>query len=290
MARLRPESGAGATGTALCMVLLLTLLSCTSKLLRVHRDETDPEVVVREKCSSCHDLQRVLHASEDERAWLEIIQRMQGKAGSTVQDRDVEKLVSFHVNRQQREQELFNDRCTGCHPAERALDRVRTQAAVREVVLQMMAKRDEPIVEGEVDLLIGFHMRNYRRMEQALNTSCTRCHDLERVLALAGDDERVQSVIAEMVSRSDHRISSDDVFRLVEFHQSREHASRLAVFERECNSCHEFVHRNDGHGPWRLAEERLKQETGEFPDPDNVKIRVSYHRDARRIESTSRRR
>jgi hypothetical protein len=183
---------------------------------------------------------------------------------------------------------MFNDRCTGCHPAERALGGIRTEAGIREIVLRMMAKRDEPIVEGEVDLLIGYHIRNYRRIERELNASCTRCHDLERVLTLTGDDKRVQTVITEMISRTDHRFSSDDVLRFVAFHRSREYASRQAVFERECNSCHEFVHRNDGRSPWLLAEERLKCETGETPEPDNMKIRVSYHRDARRIEGAPR--
>jgi cytochrome c5 len=124
--------------------------------------------VFAEECFVCHDLQRAMTAMKDEAAWRQTITAMSEKQGSPVKQDQVEELVRFHVKRQEMEQEIFKQKCTACHPAERALEKIKTMDEWRETMKRMAAKAPGQITDYQVDLLINFHRRNEKKMNNLL--------------------------------------------------------------------------------------------------------------------------
>ena len=111
------------------------------------------------KCSTCHSLERALIATKDETAWRKTILEMRKEVGRDITEDDVEKLVQYHVERQGREQEIFEKDCTRCHPPDRSLEELKTPSEWREIIRRMQKKAPGLISDEEIDILIEYHIR-----------------------------------------------------------------------------------------------------------------------------------
>ncbi|MEW6418241.1 MAG: hypothetical protein AB1480_08980 [Nitrospirota bacterium] len=232
-----------------------------------------------EECSICHDLQRALTAVKDEAAWRQTITAMSKKQGSPVKQDQVEELVRFHVKRQKMEQEIFEQKCTTCHPAERALEKIKTVDEWRDTIKRMAAKAPGQITDDQIYLLINFHRRNEKKNEQFFRGICTECHDLETALSISGDVRLVDKTIVSMIERAGKKMSYDEVKKLINFHNERQKKEQL-LFEKDCTKCHaaeRSLEKKKTREEWRDIIRRMQEKAPELIDDDEIDFLISYH-------------
>ncbi|MFZ5994468.1 MAG: c-type cytochrome [Thermodesulfobacteriota bacterium] len=232
-----------------------------------------------EECSTCHDLQRALTAVKDEAAWRQTITAMSEKQDSPVKQDQVEELVRFHVKRQELEQEIFKQRCTTCHPAKRALEKIKTRDEWRETIKRMAAKAPEQIPDEQIDLLVDFHRRNEKKNEQFFRGICTECHDLETALSISGDIRLVDKTIVSMIERAGKKVSYDEITKLINFHNERQKKEQL-LFEKDCTKCHaaeRSLEKKKAREEWRDIIRRMQEKAPELIDDDEIDFLISYH-------------
>ncbi|MEW6326004.1 MAG: hypothetical protein AB1487_00150 [Thermodesulfobacteriota bacterium] len=232
-----------------------------------------------EACSTCHDLQRALTAVKDETAWRQTITAMAQKQGSPVKKDEVEGLVRFHVRRQEMEQEIFKQKCAACHPAERALEKIKTQDEWRETIRRMAAKAPGQITDDQVDLLINFHKRTERENERFFRGKCTACHNLETALSTTGDRQLVEKTIVFMIEKAGKSISYDEVKRLIDFHNERQKEEE-SLFNKDCTICHPAewaLEKKKTREEWRDTIRRMQGKAPELISDDAIDYLVSYH-------------
>lgn len=235
--------------------------------------------VFTEACSTCHDLQRALTAVKDETAWRQTIMAMAQKQGSPVKEDEVEELARFHVRRQEIEQEIFKQKCTTCHPAERALEKIKTQDEWRETMKRMAAKASGQITDDQVDLLINFHKRKERENERFFRGGCTACHDLETALSTSGDRQLVEKTIVSMLEKAGKRMSYDEVKKLIDFHNERQREEE-SLFKKDCTVCHpaeRSLEKKKSREEWRDTIRRMQGKAPELISDDEIDFLVTYH-------------
>jgi len=115
-----------------------------------------------EKCSQCHDRQRILMKTGTEDSWNKTISAMSTKEGGAISHEDMKRLTNYHMARQKIEQEVFKKDCSECHQSGETLKKKMSREEWREIVRQMMSKTEKMINNEEIDTLIDYHIRKSR--------------------------------------------------------------------------------------------------------------------------------
>lgn len=115
-----------------------------------------------DKCSGCHDRQRILMKTDTEDSWDETINAMSIKEGVDISYEDIKRLANYHMARQKIEQEVFKKDCSECHQSGDTLKKKLSREQWREIVRQMMSRTEKMINDEEVDTLIDYHIRKSR--------------------------------------------------------------------------------------------------------------------------------
>ena len=112
-------------------------------------DFTQAAATMQERCSKCHDLERVVSARKDARGWLATVNRMRQLPASGISEEDVKTIVLFLASQKSPEQSspqtdlavgraLVNQRCAACHTLDRVYKTAKTTAEWRTTVNKMV--------------------------------------------------------------------------------------------------------------------------------------------------------
>jgi len=112
-------------------------------------DLTQAASTMDQRCSKCHNLERVVAARKDARGWLATVNRMRKLPASGISEQDVKTIVSFLVSQNPPEQSgqrasfvvakaLVNQRCSACHSLDRVYHAAKTPAEWRDTVALMV--------------------------------------------------------------------------------------------------------------------------------------------------------
>jgi ferredoxin-NADP reductase len=123
-------------------------------------DLTQAAATMQERCSKCHDLERVVSARKDARGWLSTVNRMRQLPASGISEEDVKTIVLFLASQNPPEQSspqadlavgraLVNQRCAACHSLDRVYKTAETPAEWRETVNKMV---DEAQTDGNAGI------------------------------------------------------------------------------------------------------------------------------------------
>jgi ferredoxin-NADP reductase len=123
-------------------------------------DFTQAAATMQERCSKCHDLERVIAARKDARGWLVTVNRMRRLPASGISEADVKTIVLFLASQNPPElsgmqadlavaRALVNQRCSACHNLDRVYKTSKTPAEWRETVNKMV---DEAQTDGNAGI------------------------------------------------------------------------------------------------------------------------------------------
>jgi ferredoxin-NADP reductase/cytochrome c2 len=112
-------------------------------------DLTQAAATMQERCSKCHDLERVVSARKDARGWLSTVNRMRQLPASGISEEDVKTIVLFLASQNSPGQTvsqtdlavgraLVNQRCATCHTLDRVYKTAETPAEWRATVNKMV--------------------------------------------------------------------------------------------------------------------------------------------------------
>ena len=112
-------------------------------------DFTQAAATMQERCSKCHDLERVVAARKDARGWLATVNRMRRLPASGISEADVKTIVLFLASQNPQEKSgsqtglavaraLVNQRCSACHSLDRVYKTAKTPTEWRETVNKMV--------------------------------------------------------------------------------------------------------------------------------------------------------
>jgi len=112
-------------------------------------DFTQAAATMQQRCSLCHNLERVVAARKDARGWLATVNRMRQLPASGISEADVKAIVLFLASQHSPAQSdaqaslavaraLVNQRCSACHSLDRVFKTAKTPAEWRETVNKMV--------------------------------------------------------------------------------------------------------------------------------------------------------
>lgn len=233
-----------------------------------------------QKCSTCHSLEKALGTIKDKESWRRTIFAMAKKADGRITRDEVVELVNFHMERQDKERDLFLRNCTKCHGEDVPLGSpVMTYEQWSETAVSMIKKAGKSITKEKLDILAGYHSRYEKTMRSLSEKKCTRCHDSERISTKTGTQEAWQRIIVVMSEKEDSGITHADVKRLVRYHVGRQKIEQ-EIFTKNCGKCHEpdeTVKMKKSRDEWRKTIRQMMTKTDKMISDEEVEILMSFH-------------
>jgi len=263
------------------------------------------------ECSKCHGLRRAMNTYKDEKTWIDTITRMQKQNKAQLTSQQIEQMVQYHVERQKRENEIFQSKCQKCHLGKRFVEKALTPEQARAVIIRMQQKAGNTIQDDDVELLVNYHVREHqvavknnlgnamgilKDQDPSFDTEgltlfvqkCTSCHEPEVSLNVIKDERSWKRTIRKMQAYSQRFITHEDVAKLVAFLYGRQKTERQ-VFEETCTSCHpgERITRHSmSDEEWMEIVKRMQAKAPDLITADKIKIITSYHRRHEAIMTT----
>jgi cytochrome c5 len=191
-----------------------------------------------EKCSSCHNPARALAAIKDPEVWAQTIKRMQHYSKGAITDVEAQELVNFHVARQQKEINTFQDTCTKCHDDKRINSRSMSEEQWLETIRRMQQKAPELITDEKVNLLAAYFHRRELTLAQIFSGKCHLCHFFSSGKAIPpGSTQQLDGLIAAANKEFGQSLQITDVNNLLSAHIQRQKRS-MQLYENNCKTCH----------------------------------------------------
>lgn len=110
----------------------------------------DGRVAFEKVCGTCHGVDRPDNKNMDRPAWDELISSMEAR-GAKMTAGDRELILDYLGIRN-----VFLSKCTGCHTAERILDRNQPFPAWEKTVERMANKGPGLVTEGEARSIVAY--------------------------------------------------------------------------------------------------------------------------------------
>lgn len=113
-------------------------------------DTAQAAATMRERCSACHNLDRVVGARKDARGWLATVNRMREMPAAGISEDEVKTIVLFLASQSPQPpteqgarfavaRALVNQRCSTCHSLDRVYKAAKTPAEWRDTVAEMIS-------------------------------------------------------------------------------------------------------------------------------------------------------
>jgi mono/diheme cytochrome c family protein len=212
------------------------------------------------KCSTCHNIARALSVVKDQEVWEQTIRRMQHYSKGMITDAEVMELVNFHVDRQQKEIDTFQETCTSCHDDERINSRSMSEEQWLATIRRMQQKAPELITDEKVNLLAAYFHRRELTMARIFAGRCRLCH-----LAGAGQDpppvslRQLDGLVAMANREFGQNLQIKDVNNLQSVHVQRQQRS-MELFKQDCAACHAGDRPPEQAGRGEAAAKRTRAE------------------------------
>lgn len=216
------------------------------------KQETD---IFQEKCQKCHPGKIFLERNLTPDQARAIIKRMQQKAGNTIEDKDVEIVVRYHIEAQQKELEntlnnilgrdqsekpamqLFLEKCSSCHNPARALSVIEDPEVWAETIKRMQFYSKGAITDQEARDLVDFHVARQQKEIDTFRQTCTKCHDDSRINSRSMSEEEWIATIKRMQKKAPELITDEKVNLLAAYFHRRE-LTLAKIFADKCQFCH----------------------------------------------------
>lgn len=231
------------------------------------------------KCSTCHSLDKALYTLRDKESWQKTIQNMAKKKGSSIREQDISELVNFHVERQQKEQEIFLKDCTQCHLPHLSSGIGKPHNQWRNTAKQMMDRAGRKISEEELDIITRYHISYESTIARLSIRKCTRCHGRKRVITKTGLPVAWEQLIMEMSRKEGSHITSDDIEKLIQYHVAKQEIEQ-EIFEKDCSACHEpgeTLKEQKSRYEWKEIIRSMMARTGRMITDQEVDILIDFH-------------
>jgi ferredoxin-NADP reductase/mono/diheme cytochrome c family protein len=137
-------------------------------------DVNKTEDLVKQKCSQCHDLDRVFGATKDAPGWLTTVNRMRLYTGADISQEQGKKIISFLVGEVAVDtssmagkdavgKAIADIRCKTCHTLERLYEPARTKELWANVLLRMEGHSlpKTLFASGEKETVLAFLVDNH---------------------------------------------------------------------------------------------------------------------------------
>jgi ferredoxin-NADP reductase/mono/diheme cytochrome c family protein len=112
-------------------------------------DTAQVAATMRQRCSTCHNLDRVVGARKDARGWLATVNRMREMPAAEISEDDVKSIVLYLVSKSPQNnpeakfavaKALVAQRCASCHTLDRVYKTGRTPDEWRDTVAEMIER------------------------------------------------------------------------------------------------------------------------------------------------------
>lgn len=213
----------------------------------------------KEKCRKCHPNKALFDKRLNKAQVRDIIRRMQQKAGNSIEDKDVEILVRYHIQAQRRAVEehlrgiyyqllakrpdlnkgmaLFLKKCSSCHSPGRALDVIKAPDVWDQTIMRMRDYSKGAITDLEAKELVGFHVTLQQMEINTFRETCTKCHDDQRINSRSLSEEQWLATIKRMQLKAPELITDEKVNLLAAYFHRRE-LTMARIFSGKCHLCH----------------------------------------------------
>jgi len=226
------------------------------QLVKYHVERQKQKTAIfKEKCQKCHPGKIFLEQNLTPDQARAIIKRMQQKAGNTIEDKDVEIIVRYHIEAQQsalentlnnilgRNQsempamELFLEKCSSCHNPARALSVIKDPEVWAETIKRMQFYSKGAITDQEARELVDFHVARQQKEIDTFRQTCTKCHDDNRINSRSMSEEQWIATIKRMQKKAPELITDEKVNLLAAYFHRRE-LTLAKIFAGKCQLCH----------------------------------------------------
>jgi mono/diheme cytochrome c family protein len=231
-------------------------------LVNYHVKRQQQEAAVfKEKCRKCHPGEIFLEQNLTPDQARAIIKRMQQKAGNTIEDKDIEIIVRYHIRAQQaalestlkkvldqgeKEQpamkkgmELFLKKCSSCHNPSRALTVIKDPEVWAETIKRMQHYSKGEITDQEAEELVNFHVARQQEEITTFQETCTKCHTDKRIISRSLSEEQWIETIKRMQKKAPKLITDEKVNLLAAYLHRRE-LTMARLFYNKCQLCHYY--------------------------------------------------
>jgi mono/diheme cytochrome c family protein len=246
-------------------------------LVTYHVERQKQEIAIfKNKCEKCHPGKVFAEknlAAEQARA---IIKRMQQKAGNTIEDKDIEIIITYHArshqtalkkkleefNEAQSKQPdlkkniglqegmaLFAEKCSDCHELDRALTLFKDPELWDQTIKRMQYYSKGAITDLEANELVDFHVTLQQREINTFKETCTQCHDEKRINNRSMTDEQWVATIKRMQQKAPELIPDEKINLLAAYFHRRE-LTMAKIFSGKCQLCH---YRSLGETPFQSS-------------------------------------
>jgi len=236
------------------------------RLTKYHVERQKQEAAIfKEKCQKCHPGRVFLEKSLTPDQARATIKRMQQKAGNTIEDKDIEIIVRYHVQSHKAALEesikgafsqvaeikpgmknkgdpnagvsLFLAKCSSCHEPSRALSVIKDPDVWAQTIKRMQYYSKGEITDQEANRLVDFHVTEQQREINAFKETCTKCHSDERINSRSMSEEQWLATIKRMQQKAPDLISDEKITLLAAYFHRRELAM-ARIFYGKCQLCH----------------------------------------------------
>ena len=259
------------------------------------------------KCSKCHDLERALKKYRSADVWRDTITRMRSEHNADITNKEIDRLVKYHVERQRQETEIFDEKCQKCHPGKVFLEQNLTPDQAKAIIRRMQQKAGNTIEEKDVEIIVNYHIRshqtameeNFRNILRTFESSrpdrrkpgggaakgaalfvekCSTCHEPERALSVIKDPEVWAQTVKRMQYYSKGEITDEQVNEIVDFHVS-EQQLEIETFQQTCTRCHDderINSRSMSEDEWLATIKRMQQKAPDLITDEKITLIAAY--------------
>jgi len=254
----------------------------------------------KSKCSNCHAPELALREYRSESVWRDTILRMKQLHKADITKKEIELLVKYHVERQEKEAVLFKEKCEICHPGKVFLEQKLTPDQARSVIKRMQQKAGNTIEDKDIEIIIRYHVQAQQAaLEKSFGNitrqitgdkplldrqmtlfveKCSACHEPSRALSVLKDPEVWSQTIKRMQSYSKGAITDAEAAELVDFHVSRQQ-EELNTFQQTCTRCHDderINSRSMSDEQWLAIIKRMQQKAPELITDEKISLLAAY--------------
>lgn len=254
----------------------------------------------KSKCGKCHDPALALKQYRSKKVWRATILRMKNLHHADISKEEVDRLVRYHVQRQEQEATLFRQKCQKCHPGKVFLEQNLTPDQARAIIKRMQLKAGNTIEDKDIEIIVRYHMRSQRAAVQAsLNAilgkapkgqtamqkgrelfveKCSSCHSPARALSVFKDPQAWAQTIKRMQYYSKGAITDKEAKELVDFHVAQQQ-KEIDAFRHTCTRCHSDARINSrslSEKQWRAVIKRMQKKAPRLISDEKVNLIAAY--------------
>lgn len=254
----------------------------------------------KSKCSHCHDPDLATNKYRSEQSWFDTITRMKEQHKADISRAEIDLLVQYHVERQQREAALFKEKCEQCHPGTIFLQQTLSADQARAIIKRMQQQAGNQVADKDIEIIVRYHVQaqqaalektiagiseevmrdqpHISRIKALFVKKCSECHQANRALSYFNDRKVWDQTVKRMQYYSKGAITNREIEDLVDFHVTQQQ-QEVDAFKQTCTKCHDDARINNrsmSEEQWLETIKRMQQKAPELISDEKVNLLAAY--------------